>query len=144
MTENNILIAQGTARGQADVSASARVKYNLSQQHLKAARYFAGESATIEKTCHAGIEENRVKHRACVSGAVISSVAFLETSINEFYLEAEDKNKNSLAGLDDQVLSLLVRLWEELERKPILHKYQIALLVAGAQEFERGKPPYQD
>jgi hypothetical protein len=75
---------------------------------------------------------------------VVSTVAFLEASINEFYLEAQDKDKNSLAGLDERVLSLLAAFWEQVERGPILHKYQIALLVAGAEQFEKGKQPYQD
>ena len=38
--------------------------------------------------------EGMTRHRACVTGAIVSSVAFLESSINELYLEFQRAGDN--------------------------------------------------
>jgi hypothetical protein len=120
-----------------------RIKHSLSRQHLTSATYFSQQSATLERSAVAS-DEDQARHRSYVIGAVISAVAALEASINELYMEAQDQNRNPLPSLTPQAMALLSEFWGELERKPILHKYQIALLVAGVQQFDKGQPPYRD
>ena len=126
-------------------SAALSVKHHLSRQHFWAARYFATESERIENLGMQGIsEDDRKRHQAYVVGAIISAIAALEASINEFYQEAVDKSRNTLPGLTDRQFELLAELWTQIERRPILHKYQVALLAAEADIFDKGAPPYQD
>lgn len=124
------------------MAVTARVKHNFSRQHLIAARRFADLCAGVElMSCPT--EQDRSDHRAYATSAVIFSVAFLEGSINELYMEAVDGNRNSLSGLSDQQIAILAELWQIVEQHPVLNKYQIALAVCGVQRFDKGAEPFQ-
>jgi|SRR5579864_2132728 len=125
------------------VTATFSVIHKFSRQHLEAARHFADSAVAIESEANL-TERHRSAHRAYVTGAVICSVAFLEASINEFYLEAVTPDQNSLQGLIAQQLAILAEFWKIVERNsPILNKYQIALVACGAQAFDKGQDPFQ-
>ncbi len=121
-----------------------RVKHNFSKQHLQAAAFFAAEAQAIEATIRQPDETQPSRHRAYVTAAVLSAVAFLEASINELYLSAIDQDLTNLPTFDARLSQLFAQFWEDVERYPILHKYQIALLLAGKDRFDRGMSPYQD
>jgi hypothetical protein len=137
-----ILRSTATAHATATASASARVKHSFSRQHLVGARHLAELASAIEKN-GASTEQEKTHHRAYVSGAVIFSVAFLEASINELYLEAIDKNANALSGLTPPQIEILAELWETTEQHSVLGKYQVALAACGKSRFEKGLEPYQ-
>jgi hypothetical protein len=134
----------GVTFGPPGISGTAitRVKHSFSRQHLVAARFFAAQAEVFEAKGSAS-EEEKSQHRAYVTGAVVFSVAFLEASINEFYLEAIDRNRSSLAGLTDTRLALVGQLWESVERGEILSKYQIALTACGVEPLTKGTEPFQ-
>ena len=71
-------------------------------------------------------------------------MAFLEASINELYLSAVDQDTEPLPTFDARLFPLFAQFWEDVECYSILHKYQIALLLAGKDRFPPGVPPYQD
>jgi hypothetical protein len=123
-------------------STSARIKHSFSRQHLVGARHLAKLASAIERN-GASTEEERTQHRTYVSGAVIFSVAFLEASINEFFLEAIDNNTDTLCGLTPPQLEILGELWETIEQTSIMGKYQVALAACGKLRFERGLELYQ-
>lgn len=127
---------------QSHSSSTARVKHNFSRQHLKAAKLFADLAAQIEKRENLS-EGERSEHRAYISGAVVFAAAFLETSINELFLDCIDKNSNSLGSLSKRQVALLAELWEHVEQRSLLDKYQEALATCGSPSFEKGKDPYQ-
>lgn len=120
----------------------ARVKHSFSRQHLVAARHFASLAEQVELKA-AATEQEKSEHRAYVTGAVVFSAAFLEASINEFYLEATEGNRTSLSSLTDQQMAILTELWENVEQHQVLNKYQIALVACGVQRFDRGVEPFQ-
>jgi hypothetical protein len=129
------------------VTAKAAVKHNFSKQHLKAATYFAKRAAEIETAATLTTqlsEEIRSQHRAYVTGAIFSAVAALESSINELYLEAQDRNPHTLKGLDPEKIALLGQFWPEIDGYSILHKYQTALLIISAGNLDKGQSPYQN
>jgi hypothetical protein len=128
------------------VRAEAQVKHSFSRQHFRAARYFAEKSHEIEQEIDRDTNDETVKsvHRSYVTGAVISVVAGLESSINELYLEACDNNRNTLVGLNENAIAMLAEWWENIESCPILLKYQTALLLTSKEKFDRGARPYQD
>jgi len=109
-----------------------------------AAEHFAASARTIEDSGPSANQEDLNRHRAYATAAVLSAVAFLESSINEFYHEAQNRDTNSLSPLKEKVLALLDQFWPELERSSVLHKYQVALLIADTQRFDQGGQPYQD
>jgi hypothetical protein len=86
-------------------------------------------------------EAERERHRAYVTGSVVFSVAFLEASINEFFLEAVDGNQITLAGMTVQQMECVANRWEE--RRNVLGKYQIALAACGVQLFDEDAEPFQ-
>ncbi len=121
-----------------------RVKHSFSRQHFFATEFFSEEASRIEGLGPDLSEAERSNHRAYVTGVVFSAVAALESSINELYLEAKDKNKTALAGLTDADFSVLESDWESIESQPTLEKYQEALGTLGRTQFDRGNNPFQD
>ena len=83
------------------------------------------------------------EHRAYVTAAIVFSVAFLEASINEFYLEARDSNQKTLEGLSDAEIAVIAELWDTVEQHTVLGKYQVALAACRKQRFDKGAEPFQ-
>jgi len=123
---------------------SMRVKHSFSKQHYSAAKCFSNEAIQIESSSTSISEEDLSKHRAYVTGTIFFAVAALEASINEFYLEALDRNENTLSGLNNNQLSILSCKWENIESLPVDEKYQEALKSLGKKEFDKGRNPFQD
>jgi hypothetical protein len=127
-------------------SATASVKTNFSGHHMLSAAHFARQSAVIEKNDSDEItDELRAEHRAYVTGAIIVSVASLEATINEVFISARD-NDSLFKGFDPTIPKVLAEFWtwEIFERSKILGKYQIVLVVANKEAFDRGNSPYQE
>jgi hypothetical protein len=125
-----------------------QVPASLYRHHLYAARLLADKACEIEKA-HAGEgstidEESAREHRAYVIGAIFSAAAFLEASINELYLEVQDHIANGNPEGRRRVLAVPAHFWSSVARPPILHKYQLALVVADAEPFDEGRSPFRD
>jgi hypothetical protein len=140
----NIYDLEGGLRAQASLSVSAGVKHNFSKQHLRAATLFADDAQTCEAMAKQLDEEHRLRHRACVTAAILSAVAFLGASINELYLSAIDQDRTNLPTFDHRLFQVFGQFWENIEKYPILQKYQIALLLVDKDRLNPGVPPYQD
>ncbi|HEY5027350.1 MAG TPA: hypothetical protein VIK39_02995 [Candidatus Angelobacter sp.] len=134
----------GSAHGKAGVSVTARLKHHFSKQHLRAAEFFAEQVQTLNANLQTHNETQQLQHRAYVTGAVLSAVAFLEASINELYLCALDGDATALPSFDAHLFALFTQFWEDVEKFPLLHKYQVALTLAGKNRFDPGSPQYQD
>jgi hypothetical protein len=124
-------------------SAAASVRTNLSFQHIRSAAYLAGECADLEPgNAFPAPEPITIRHTAAAMGAVISSVCAIEASINEFHLDALDRNEGRL-GRAGASATLVEQLWDTVERQSILRKYQWVLSLARCEPFVRGEQPYQ-
>jgi hypothetical protein len=111
--------------------------------HFNSAKYFCARLAEIESTV-ATVDINfTIMHQAYASSVVLSAVAFLEASINAFMPDA-DTNKIPVDSVDSAAGRALASMWQFVEKKPVLDKFQIALLVARRQMFDPGSPPCQD
>jgi hypothetical protein len=76
--------------------------------------------------------------KACVLGAVMCSVSFLECSINGLYEYARSPVRGT------KLHQALASVWNEgFDRQPMLAKYQIALALARREPFRTGSDPYQ-
>ncbi|MFC2079824.1 hypothetical protein ACFLSZ_07575 [Candidatus Bipolaricaulota bacterium] len=129
------------------VSADGAVKHRFTKQHFRAASFFADSAAHLENEICVSPLKNEIRkpqHRAYVVGAIASAVMGLEACINEIYLDACDASQKNLAGLDESAMSLLALWWIEIERRPILFKYQHSLLLLGKPVLPKGESLYQD
>lgn len=125
--------------------APAQVAASLYRLHLFTARHMADLACEIEKE-HAGTTDPDIirQHRAYVISAVLAAAAFLEASINELYLEVQDHMANDNPGGRRRVLAVPAHFWSAVAHPPILHKYQLALVVADAEPFDEGRSPFRD
>jgi hypothetical protein len=127
-------------------SVAVRLKTHFNRQHMLAAAYFARKAFDIESN-HTELVDGEpfFAHRGYVTGAVLSTVASLEATINELYIDAQNANSPTFQSVDQKVPGFLAaENWQELERKPILDKYQKALSLTGKPEFVRGDSSYQN
>jgi hypothetical protein len=136
--------------------APASSRTYLSIGHLKNASYFSRLTGEVEQ--HSKFIWGTIKpHEAYAMGAVLSSVAFLEATINEVYADAADDSDPSeilrrigtgyAMKMPGNLRNLLASLWntEKFRRTArTLEKFQTAIKLAGREEFELGSAPYQD
>lgn len=76
--------------------------------------------------------------------AVLSATAFLEASINDLYREMKQARGNGSRPLNRRAVSLIPKFWPDIERTPILHRYQVALLLADAERFNENRSPFRE
>jgi hypothetical protein len=122
-----------------------RVKSGISKLHIQSSNLYACLCECIEE------EEKHLEWpqprwdeaRSYALSSVVLAAAALESSINELYQQAIDRDRNALASLAHSQMELLEVLWPEVERFPILRKYQVALSASGRQPMPNGKEPYQ-
>ncbi len=116
----------------------------LSRHHIITAHNFAESAESIEELELGDTEpEEKWRYRAYVTGAVLSASAYLEASINELYLELQKLSATGDPPLRDE-LALLLRAWPQIVRAPVLQKYQIALSVSDADQYNDTRPPFVD
>lgn len=122
-----------------------QVKSGLARLHIESCSLFSDLCQLIEE------EEEHLdwpqprwdKARSYALSSVVLAVAALESFINEFYLEAIDRSKNVQRSLTNEQLSLLEQLWPEVEKFPVLRKYQVALTAKGSESMSTATDPYQ-
>ncbi len=116
----------------------------LSQQHLWSAELLARKAQELEDGAtqpDPPLKPNR-DHRAFVIGSVLSSVAYLEASINELFGDAVDGGDGQ-RQLDTDTVARLARVWGiGNERARMLDKYELALFAAGKPPLDRGNATY--
>jgi hypothetical protein len=123
--------------------ASVQMRAYFSSYHLWAAKHFAGLAQVAESQPSQGFN---IQHRAYVTAAVLSAVAFLEAPINEVFDDLADDHQSYVAPLSEDAKRLLQGVWagdENVERWRVLEKYRVALHCAGKTPFDRGTQPHQ-
>jgi len=108
----------------------------LSIHHAKSAAHFARAAKAI-------INENSSSKSEIgtnVGASILSSVAYLEASINELFSEAEKDSNKWLLNVDERSKKLLKTLStiESIDRASILEKYDIFLVAAGFEPIPKG------
>jgi hypothetical protein len=122
-----------------------RVKSGLSQFHLSSAARFALACAKIEsEEKHMEWPQPRWDEaRSNALAAVLLAAASLESSVNEFYQQAVDRDKNALNPLSESQMQLLAELWPEIEKLSPLRKHQVALVAMKQEPMSKGQEPYR-
>lgn len=87
--------------------------------------------------------EGIANHRACVTGAIVSSVAFLESSINELYIEFQRASDDG-TRIPTRAHTQLERLWPSAEGASLMLRYQVALQSVDAERFNERRSTYKN
>jgi hypothetical protein len=120
------------------IQATGRTRVNLSVPHLLSACLFSKQVRELEEE-NLGRElgafwEHILAH---ATASVLLTVAALESYVNELFA-SHDINFPGLRT------NILVKLWDAYELKPIIDKFDLALLLREAGSLNRGVPPTQD
>jgi hypothetical protein len=121
-----------------EVRATGRTRTNLSVLHLLSAATHSRRVSALQQE-HAGKEFGEFWEEilANSSAGVFASVAALEAYANELFVDY----RTVFPDLPEQVMA---KLWELYEQKPILEKFQFALLLKRAEQFDAGLPLFQN
>ena len=120
------------------------VDHSFQRDHLLAAGYFVALAKRIESRGAALVgPEGMTRHRASVTGAIVSSVAFLESSINELYLEFQRAGDDGSA-IPTRAHTELETLWPSAEGAPLTLRYQVALQSVDAERFNERRSTYNN
>ena len=119
-------------------TATATVRTSLSIQHLLGAARFSRQVAEIE-AANAGIPFGSFFEEILwfASACVLSCVAGLEAYANELFVDRSEHFPELRADIAD-------KLWELFEQKPLLEKFDMALLLKQKPLLNRGVAPAQD
>jgi hypothetical protein len=134
------------AVGRENITLRKRTDFSIS--HILAAAYFARLSWQVEKTYDGKWSDNLFhEHRAYVTGCVLSAISFLEAKANELFADTVD-NPEAVKELNQGAKDLMSDMWKlgvpRTGRYSIPEKFQIALVMARKELFDRSRRPYQD
>lgn len=122
------------------------LKTYYSIQHIQAAAYLARRAGCIEEGLTCDSDPIGVSHKAYVTSALFSTVAFLEAQINELYADADQPHGGHLNTLNKSIrASIAAKGHEESTKKASpLEKYDLLLSTAGIKPISTGCSPGQD
>jgi len=87
------------------------------------------------------------EHRSFAIAAILCSVTFLESSLNELFASASEERLEvggGLGGLTERERQTLRDVTGMVDRNRLLDKFQLVLHLLGREPFDRGAGPYQD
>lgn len=120
------------------------IEHSFQREHLLAASYFVALARRLETRGAAVVgPDGMTRHRACVTGAIVSSVAFLESSINELYLEFQSAGDPG-SSLPRRAQTQLEHLWPSADGAPLTLRYQVALQAVDAERFNERRATYRN
>ena len=128
-------------------SVTLKERHYLSISHIQGADVLARLAAKVEDEYDGKWSDQLFhEHRAYVMGSVFAAIAFLEATINELFADAVDY-PDGVKQLDEKAQVLMAgmsRIWAEKAPFSMLEKFQIAVILAGKKEFDKGQSPCQD
>lgn len=86
-------------------------------------------------------DDARLRHEAFSLSAVLSSVSFLESTVNELHADATDEEFSAIDEKHGALLRTIGREWhnaKNFDRAPMLTRYQTILAIAGQPGFDEG------
>jgi hypothetical protein len=136
---------------------------NSAEQH-RAARFFANRCAELETDpgppteWPTGIddemiilfpydEDKEIEHRSSALATILTSVSFMEASLNELFASASDDSLPFGGGqgpLTREERDALLYYWQKADRKSLLTKCAGVLEVLGKDKIDKGSRLWQD
>lgn len=124
-------------------------RFYASIQHVQSAALFARHAYAIETSGKTKLSDKLLaEQKAYVTGAIFSSIAFLEATINEFFDDVIDGPEEHLKALNSEEKTILGETWKkdlfQMARLPMINKFQIALMLMKRGLLNPGAYPVQD
>jgi hypothetical protein len=116
----------------------------FSVRYIQSAALLCQLGFRIEQECRAAEDvppEILLKHEAFILNSVLSSVAFLESTINELYADAADEAYFFSDNKHEGLLRQISEKWtneKNFDRAPMITKYQKILTIGEKPPFEGG------
>jgi len=115
----------------------------FSSHHLHSAIFFKMQAINIESEHKKNDYFNPI-HNSYILNSIISSLAFLESAINEIYQDISDDYFIYVKNLTAQAIIKMKEDWPQYERTSILRKYQHALKCSVKSLFAKHENPFKD
>jgi hypothetical protein len=136
------ILADGAVKLTLTVSGTASLRTNQSLGHLRGAALFARDCARLEEEhTWPATEEVLLRHGTAAVSAVMLAVAGLEATANEIHLDALDRNRKAL-GKAAEAAQSIEELWDTIEQRPVLRKFNWFLTLAGVVPMKKDTQPY--
>lgn len=124
--------------------SAIRFRDCFSVRYLQSAAVLCRLGYGIEQACRVGEilpPDLLLRHEAFILNSILSTVSFLESTVNELYADAAD---DAYFFADDEHELLLKTIGEKwrneknFDRAPMISKYQKILTIAGKPPFDEG------
>ncbi len=92
-------------------------------------------------------KKNSLRHEVFILNSILSSVAFLESTINELYADASDDAYFFTDEQNELLLKAIGEKWrneKNFDRAPLVNKYQKILVIADKTPFYEDDPVFSD
>lgn len=121
---------------------------SLSSSFLNSASILSKKCLEIEQKIKPGNREKLIEeHQAYFYGVIFNLVSYLESYINELFVDISDGTFHNL-NMDDTSLYQIIELWNlNIPRRAsykTIDKYEIMLIISNKPKFDKSKRPYQD
>jgi hypothetical protein len=133
-----VVTGRGTLLASATLVASGKIRTNLSMTHLFSAARFSRDVGRLEAT-HAGAPFGEFFEEilANASASILLAVAGLEAFANELFID----HRQHLPAVTPQIVE---RVWVAVERRHVLSKIDMALVLQGCPALDQSRRPAQD
>jgi hypothetical protein len=133
-----------------DDASSIRFRDCFSVRYIQSAALLCRLGYRIEKDfLDSGkiSEEARLRHEVFSLNSILSSVAFLESTINELYADAADDAYLFTDEKNELLLKNIGEKWrneKNFDRSPLINKYQKILMIADKSQFDEDNPVFSN
>jgi hypothetical protein len=133
-----------------DDESSIRFRDCFSVRYIQSAALLCRLGYRIEKDfLESGTisEEDRLRHEVFILNSILSSVAFLESTINELYADAADDAYFFTDKKNEVLLQTIGEKWrneKNFDRAPLVNKYLKILMIADKPGFCDDNPVFSD
>jgi len=133
-----------------DDESSIRFRDCFSVRYIQAAALLCRLGYRIEQDFVRNGEisdEEYLRHEAFILNSILSSVAFLESTINELYADAADDAYFFTDEKNEILFNTIAEKWrneKNFDRAPLINKYQKILAIADKPPFDEDDPVFSD
>jgi len=130
--------------------SAIRFRDCFSVRYIQSAAVLCRLGYGIEKTRAASgppPQDMLLQHEAFILNSVLSTVSFLESTVNELYADAADDAYFFADEEHEVLLRTIGEKWhneKNFDRAPLISKYQKILPIAGKPPFEDGDQAYEN
>jgi hypothetical protein len=140
---NQITLSRPTQWDSVEETIKVEVRTYFSIQHLLSSAFLCKQLIEFETNLSTdSSDEQLINHRSFVVSVIMSSVSFLEATINELFMDSAENPNGNIKDLNKSSVKLFAKMWKKgiprTASYSIIEKYQIALTLANKKEFDLG------